>query len=104
MNRRGYAEILPEYDPFDARSKGGRDRSIFAPTTLRLYYGSLMITRSRMTAEVKSSGHPAGGVVERAYQRYRAEAIVRQAPGAIGVRNEIAVRPAQEFSQPSVPA
>jgi osmotically-inducible protein OsmY len=37
------------------------------------------------------------GVVERAYQRTYAEAIVRQVSGVIGVKNKIFVRPAQEI-------
>ena len=44
------------------------------------------------------------GAVERAYQRSCAEAIVRRVLGVIGVGNEVAVRAAQEFSQPTVPA
>ena len=41
------------------------------------------------------------GVVERAYQKSCAEAIVRRVPGVIGVRNQIAVDAAQEFCQPT---
>ncbi len=37
------------------------------------------------------------GVVERAYPKSCAEAIVRRVPSVIGVRNEIAVCEAQEF-------
>ena len=40
------------------------------------------------------------GILERAYEKSSAEATVRRVPGVIGVRNEIAVRAAQEVSQP----
>ena len=45
-----------------------------------LYYGSLVITRSRVTAEVDHGLVTLQGVVERAYQRYAQEAIVRRDP------------------------
>ena len=67
-------------------------------------YWDLAIPRYRVNAEVEHGLVTLQGVVERAYQRSCAEAIVRRVPGVIGVRNEIAVRAAQEFSQPTVPA
>jgi osmotically-inducible protein OsmY len=67
-------------------------------------YWDLTIPRYRVTAEVDHGLVTLQGVVERAYQRSCAEAIVRRVPGVIGVRNEIAVCAAQEFSQPTVPA
>lgn len=67
-------------------------------------YWELAIPRHRVTAEVDHGLVTLQGVVERAYQRSCAEAIVRRVPGVIGVRNEIAVRAAQELSRPTVPA
>jgi osmotically-inducible protein OsmY len=67
-------------------------------------FWDLAIPRYRVTAEVDHGLVTLQGVVERVYQRSCAEAIVRRVPGVIGVRNEIAVRAAQEFSQPTVPA
>jgi BON domain len=67
-------------------------------------YWDLAIPRYRVTAEVDHGLVTLQGVVERAYPRSCAEAIVRRVPGVIGVRNEIAVRAAQEFSQPTAPA
>jgi osmotically-inducible protein OsmY len=42
------------------------------------------------------------GVVERPYQRSHAEAIVRRVAGVTTVRNEIAVRAAEDRRQPSL--
>ncbi len=67
-------------------------------------YWDLAIPRYRVTAEVDRDLVTLRGVVERAYQRSCAEADVRRVPGVIGVRNEIAVRAAQDLSQPTVPA
>jgi len=67
-------------------------------------YWDLAIPRYRVSAEVDHGVVTLKGAVERAYQRSYAEAIVRRVPGVIGVRNEIAVRAAQEFSRPAVPA
>lgn len=67
-------------------------------------YWDLTIPRYRVTAEEDHGLVTLQGVVERAYQRSCAEAIVRRVPGVIGVRNEIVVRAAQEFSQFTVPA
>ena len=51
-----------------------------------------------MTAEVTGELVTLHGVVSvRAYQKSCAEAAVRRVPSAIGVRNDIAVREAQEF-------
>jgi osmotically-inducible protein OsmY len=62
----------------------------------------LAIPRYRVTADVDRGLVTLQGEVERAYQRSCAEAIVRRVPGVIGVRNEIAVRAVQEFSQATV--
>ena len=43
------------------------------------------------------------GVVERAYQKSCAEATVRRVRGVTGVRIEVAVRAAQEFSRLNLP-
>jgi osmotically-inducible protein OsmY len=67
-------------------------------------YWDLAIPRYRVTADVDRGLVTLQGVVERAYQRSCAEAIVRRVPGVIGVRNEIAVRAVQEFSQATVSA
>ena len=67
-------------------------------------YWDLAIPRYRVTSEVDHGSVTLQGVVERAYQRTCAEAIVRRVPGVIRVRNEIAVRAVQEFSQANVPA
>ena len=67
-------------------------------------YWDLAIPRYRVTAEVDHGLVTLQGVVERGYQRSCAEAIVRRVPGVIGVRNEISVRDAQEFGEPTVPA
>ena len=58
----------------------------------------LAIPRHRVTAKVDGGWVTLQGVVERAYQRSSAEADVRRVPGVTGVRNEIAVRPAEESS------
>jgi osmotically-inducible protein OsmY len=63
----------------------------------------LAIPRYRVTAEVDHGLVTLQGVVERAYQRSYAEAIVLRVPGVIGVKNEIAVCAVQKFSQPTVP-
>ena len=67
-------------------------------------YWDLAIPRYRVTAEVDHGLVTLQGVVERAYQRSCAEAIVHRVPGVIGVRNEIAVRAVQEFNQATVSA
>jgi osmotically-inducible protein OsmY len=64
----------------------------------------LAIPRYRVTADVDRGLVTLRGVVERAYQRSCAEAIVRRVPGVTGVRNEIAVHAAQEFGHGAVPA
>ena len=64
-------------------------------------YWDLAIPRYRVTAEVNHGLVTLQGVVERAYQRSRAEAIVRWVPGVIGVRNEISVRAARESTVPA---
>jgi len=62
-------------------------------------YWNLAVPRYRVTAEVDSGVVTLHGDVERAYEKSSAEATVRRVPGVIGVRNEIAVRPAQEVGQ-----
>jgi osmotically-inducible protein OsmY len=59
----------------------------------------LAVPRYRVTAEVDSGLVTLHGFVERAYEKSSAEATVRWVPGVIGVRNEIAVRTAQEVGQ-----
>ena len=77
---------------------------ISAPTSRTHVIGTSRYLRYRVTAEVDHGLVTMQGVVERAYQRSCAEAIVRRVPGVIGVRNEIAVGAAQDLSQPTVPA
>jgi osmotically-inducible protein OsmY len=62
----------------------------------------LAIPRHRVTAEVDDGVVRLLGVVERAYQRSYAEAIVRRVSGVTGVKNEICVRAAEELRQPSL--
>ncbi len=57
------------------------------------------IPRHRISARVDGGWVTLQGIVERAYQKSCAEADVRRVPGVIGVKNEIAVRAAGEFSQ-----
>ena len=54
---------------------------------------------TRVTAEVDGGVVTLHGVVERAYERSSAEATVRRVPGVMGVKNEIAIRAAQEVGQ-----
>jgi osmotically-inducible protein OsmY len=61
----------------------------------------LAVPRHRVIAEVDRGLVTLQGVVEWAYQKSCAEAIVRRVPGVIGVRNEIAVRAAQDSIQPT---
>ena len=56
-----------------------------------------------VTAEVTGDLVTLHGVVERAYQKSCAEATVRRVPGVTGVRIEVAVRAAQEFSRLNLP-
>ena len=56
-----------------------------------------------VTAEVTGDLVTLHGVVERAYQKSCAEATVRHVPGVTGVRIEVAVRAAQEFSRLNLP-
>ncbi len=66
-------------------------------------YWDVAIPSYRVTAEVGRGLVTLQGVVERAYLRSYAEAIVRRVPGVIDVRNEIAVRAVQEVRQATVP-
>jgi len=61
----------------------------------------LAIPRHRVTAKVDGGWVTLQGVVERSYQRSCAEADVRRVPGVTGIKNEIAVRAAEESSQPA---
>ncbi len=63
----------------------------------------LAIPRYRVIVDVDDGWVRLHGVVERAYQKSCAEAIVRRVPGVIGVKNEIFVRAAEEFSRPTLP-
>ena len=63
-------------------------------------YWNLAVPRYRVTAEVDGAVVTLQGVVERAYERSSAEATVRWVPGVMSVKNDIAVRAAQEVSQP----
>ena len=58
----------------------------------------IAIPRHRVTAKVDGGWVTLQGVVEWAYQRSLAEADVRRVPGVIAVKNEIAVRAAEERS------
>ena len=64
-------------------------------------YWNLAVPRYRVTAEVDGGVVTLHGVVERAYERSSAEATVRWVPGVMSVKNEIAIRAAQEVSQPT---
>ena len=57
---------------------------------------------ARVTAEVNDGLVTLHGVVERAYQKSCAEASVLKVSGVTGVRNEIAVRAAEEVNQPAL--
>ncbi len=60
---------------------------------------TLAVPRYRVSAEVEDGLVTLHGVVERAYQKSCAEATALGVPGVIGVRNEIAVRAAEEHDQ-----
>jgi len=63
----------------------------------------LAIPRHRVTAKVDAGVVTLNGIVERPYQRSHAEAIARRVPGVTLVKNEIAVRAAQERHPTSLP-
>jgi osmotically-inducible protein OsmY len=65
-------------------------------------YWNLAIPPHRVTAEVNDGLVTLRGDVERDYQKSFAEATVRRVLSVIGVRNEIAIRSAAEFSQPTL--
>jgi osmotically-inducible protein OsmY len=67
-------------------------------------YWDLAIPRHRVSAEVDDGLVILHGVVEKAYQKSCAEAVVRRVPGVIAVRNEITVRAAQGFRRTTLPA
>ena len=56
----------------------------------------------RVIAEVDGGLVTLHGIVDRAYQKSYAEAIVLRVPGVTGVRNEIAIRAAVELNQPTL--
>jgi osmotically-inducible protein OsmY len=60
------------------------------------------IPRHRVTAEVDAGVVTLRGIVERAYLRSHAEAIVRRVSGVTGVENKIAVRAAEDLRQRSL--
>ena len=60
----------------------------------------LSIPRHRVTAKVDDGVVTLNGIVERGYQRSHAEAIVRRVSGVTSVKNQIAVRGAEERVQP----
>jgi osmotically-inducible protein OsmY len=55
--------------------------------------------RHRVTADVDDGVVTLHGIVERAYQRSQAEAIVRHVPGVTAVKNEISVRDTEELRE-----
>jgi osmotically-inducible protein OsmY len=63
---------------------------------------NLAIPRHRVTAEVDAGVVTLHGIVDRAYQRSCAEAVVRRVSGVTGVNNKIAVCAAEERRQPSL--
>ena len=66
----------------------------------------LAIPRHRVTAKVDGGWVTLQGVVERSYQRSCAEADVRRVPGVTGIKNEIAVRGADDdhsLGKPTTP-
>jgi hypothetical protein len=63
---------------------------------------NLAIPRHKVTATMDRGSVILQGVVERAYQKSCAEAVVRGVPGVIGVKNEIAVCAAQKSNQPGM--
>jgi osmotically-inducible protein OsmY len=66
-------------------------------------YWDFAIPRHRISASVDGGWVTLHGIVERAYQKSCAEADVRRVPGVIGVKNEIAVRAAEESGQTNLP-
>ncbi|MBV9288385.1 MAG: BON domain-containing protein [Hyphomicrobiales bacterium] len=62
----------------------------------------LAVPRYRVTADVDHGVVTLHGVVDRAYQKSSAEAIVRRVQGVIGVKNEIAVRATEKLDQRSL--
>ena len=85
----GPAKARPSLDVRDAPAGEG-DR----PASMAMGDGE----RGR-PGEGDRSGLDVRVCVERAYEKSSAEATVRRVPGVIGVRNEIAVRAAQEVRQ-----
>ena len=62
----------------------------------------IAIPRHRVIAKVDDGWVTLQGVVDWAYQRSCAEADVRRVPGVIGIKNEIALRGAEEPGQPAL--
>jgi osmotically-inducible protein OsmY len=100
--RRTYAEGLGlslSHLMFDERRE--RPMADLRAEVVNALHWDLAVPRHRVIAEVDRGLVTLQGVVEWAYQKSCAEAIVRRVPGVTGVRNEIAVRAAQESSQPT---
>ena len=60
---------------------------------------AVAIPRHRVTADVDDGVVTLHGIVERAYQRSHAEAIVRHVPGVTAVKNEISIRATEELRE-----
>jgi osmotically-inducible protein OsmY len=74
---------------FDQRN--GRPVADLRAEVANALFWDLAVPRHRVTAQVESGVVTLKGVVQRSYQKSCAEAVVRQVPGVVGVRNEIAV-------------
>lgn len=70
--------------------KGRPVADLLADVANALFW-DLAVPRHRVTARVDYGVVTLKGVVERPYQKSCAEAVVRQVPGVLGVKNEIAV-------------
>ena len=67
-------------------------------------YWNLAIPRYRVSVDVVDGLVTLRGIVERTYQSSLAEALARRVPGVMSVRNDIAVRAAQDFSPSAMSA
>src|SRR5208337_5073218 len=79
--------------------QGGRAMLDIRAEVANALHWDIAIPRHRVTAEVDGGWVTLQGVVEWAYQRSLAEADARRVPGVTGVKNEIAVRAAEESSR-----
>ena len=75
-------------------------RDIHAEVANALHW-SLAIPRHRVMSEVNGGVVTLRGVVDRAYQKSCAEAIVRHTSGVVDVRNNIAIETCAGFSLPA---